>query len=160
MTLNNIPAPVRPTDQDSVIGVLAAQGKALERNVNDPNTWIYVNNEGPDADQPWAPGFQNGFFNVGSPRTLLRYRFLRPYDPGTTQNAVQLQGSVSGGGDGLVIFTLLVPRWKPEDAVGSPSGVTPFLLDGDIHLTCHDDSQALVGVTVQGSTGDVYQGFV
>ncbi len=158
MTLNNVAAPVRPTDADSVVGVLAAQSQKHERNVNDPNAWIYVGNAGPNADQPWAPDFQNGFFNVGAPRVLTRYRFLRPYDPDTTQNAVQLQGSVGGGATGQTIFTITQPLWQPQDAVGSPS--TPaYTMDSDVHLTCCDDSGDLVIVTIQGSTGHVILGF-
>ncbi len=156
MTLNNAAAPIRPTDDDSVIGYLSGQAKAHERNVNDPNQWIYVGNQGPNGDQPWAPDFQNGFFNVGAPRVLLRYRFLRPYDPDTTQNAVQLQGSVAGGGDGLVVFTLTQPLWEPDGTIHTPA----YTMDSDVHLTCCDDSAGLVVVTIQASTGDVYQGFV
>ena len=150
MPLNNIPSPIRPTDADAVIGTLAAESKKHERNVNDPNSWIYVGSGAP------APNFQNAFFNVLGTRVPLRYRFLRPYDPDTAQNAVQIQGSVSGGGDGLVIFTLLYPFYEPDN---TPAW-QPFVLDYDIHLTCTTDSGTLVVVTIEGATGDVYQGFV
>jgi hypothetical protein len=160
MTVNNIPSPVRPTDAESVLGLLASDSKKHERNVNDPNEWIYVGNEGHATnpqlpDQPWAPPFQNGFFNVGAPRVLLRYRFLRPYDPYTTQNAVQLQGSVAGGSTGQVIFQLTQPLWSPDGTVHTP----PYTMDSDVFLTCCDDSGLLVVVTIQ-STGNVYLGFV
>lgn len=158
-TLNNIPSPIRPTDADAVLGVLAAESKKHERNVNDPNQWIYVGNEGPNADQPWAPSFENGFFNVGLPLCLLRYRFLRPYDPDTSQNAVQLQGSVGGGSLGLSIFTIQQPFWKPDAAIDSPTMVA-YSFDADIHLTCQDDGGSLVQVTIQASSGKVFYGFV
>ena len=165
MTLSNIPAPVRPTDDDAVIAVLSQQAKAAERNVNDPNLWIYVGNQGHATnsdltDQPWAPPFLNGFSNVGAPRVLLRYRFLRPYDPDTTQNAIQLQGSVTGGTLGLPIFKLVAPQWFPQDPVDAPSNTDPPVLDADVHLTCCDDSGDLVIVTIEAASGFVYYGFV
>lgn len=153
--MTNIPAPVRPTDTDSVIGLLASQSKFYERNVNDPNQWIYVNNEGPNGGQSWAPGWQSGFFNVGSPRCLLRYRFLRPYDPDTTQNAVQLQGSVGGGSDGATIFTIGQPFWDPTGAVT----LIAVTFDSDVYLTCTDDDSNLKVVTIK-TNGDVVNGFV
>jgi hypothetical protein len=121
-----------------------------ERQVADPTPWIYVGSGAP------APDFQNGFFNVGPPRVLLRYRFLRPYDPDAVQDAVQIQGSIGGGGDGLEIFTLLFPEYKPngEDVW------TTYTLDYDIHLTCTDDDANLVIISVIGATGKVYLGFV
>lgn len=152
----NAPAPVLPTNDLTILRRLNEAKLRAERNVNDPSNWIYVANAGPNADQPWAPDFQNGFFNVGGTRCLLRYRFLRPYDPDTTENAVQLQGSVAGGTLGLTIFTLLYPQWFPD---GTPNPQT-FTLDSDKHLTCHDDGGGLVMVTVQGATGDVIYGFV
>ena len=155
MTTINVPSPVKPTDGDSVIGVLADSLRRVERNVNDPNQWIYVGNAGPNGDQPWAPDFQNGFFNVGAPRVLLRYRFLRPYDPDTTQNAVQLQGSVAGGSTGQTIFTLTQPYWEPDGTVHTPA----YTMDSDVHLTCCNDSAALVVVTIQAATGHVILGF-
>jgi hypothetical protein len=155
MTTSNVPSPVRPTNTESVLGLLAAESKKHERNVNDPNQWIYVNNEGPNGDQPWAPVWQNGFFNVGPPRCLLRYRFLRPYDPDTTQNAVQLQGSVAGGVQGAVIFTIGQPYWAPDGTVT----LIPVTFDSDVYLTCTDDSENLKVITIQ-TTGDVVLGFV
>jgi hypothetical protein len=150
MTLNNVPSPVRPTDADALLAVLSAQATKAERNVNDPNAWIYVGSGSP------APDFQNGFFNVLGSRVPLRYRFLRPYDPDTTQNAVQLQGSIAGGSAGATIFTLLSPLYAPD---GTPNWQT-FTMDYDTHLTCCDDSGNLVIVTVQGATGHVIFGFV
>jgi hypothetical protein len=151
---NNAPAPIHPTDDLSILRVLNESRLRAERNVNDPNEWIYVGNQGPNANQPWAPDFQNGFFNVGPPRCLLRYRFLRPYDPDTIQNAVQVQGSVSGGSADSIIFTVLYPQWKPD---GTPSPVT-FTCDSNVYLTCCDDDGNLVIITIK-TTGDVIFGF-
>jgi hypothetical protein len=152
---NNAPAPIHPTDDLSVLRALNESRLRAERNVNDPNEWIYVNNEGPNANQAWAPNWQNGFFNVGPPRCLLRYRFLRPYDPDTTQNAVQLQGSVSGGTPNAVIFTILYPQWMPD---GTPNPIT-FTCDSNVYLTCCDDAGDLKIITIK-TTGDVVYGFV
>lgn len=160
--MTNIPAPLKPTDTESVLGYLANQSQRHERNVNDPNEWIYVNNEGPLADQPWAPIWQNGFFNVGLPRCLLRYRFLRPYDPDTSQNAVQLQGSVAGGSDGAVIFTIGIPLFNmtnPSVARTPETDLVPVTFDSDVYLTCTDDAGDLKIITVK-TTGDVVFGFV
>lgn len=155
MTLNNIPAPLKPTDPDLIAAYLADQARKAERNVNDPNQWIYVNNEGPNGGQSWAPGWQNGFFNVGPPRCLLRYRFLRPYDPDTTQNAIQLQGSVAGGAAGQTIFTVGHPFWDPTGAVS----LVTVTFDSDVYLTCTDDNADLKIITIR-TNGDVVYGFV
>lgn len=156
---SNVPAPIHQVDPDSLVRVLAEQQAKQQRNVNDPNVWIYVNNEGPNGDQPWAPPWQNGFFNVGPPRCLLRYRFLRPYDPDTTQSAVQLQGSVAGGATSATIFTIKRPLWAPGDDLDTPSGLAAVTFDSNIYLTCTDDSADLKIITIQ-EDGDVVYGFV
>jgi hypothetical protein len=148
------PRGVAPTDDVSVLGGLNRRLERAERNTNDPHYWIYVGNY--NGDQPDAPAFENGFFNVGPPRTPLRYRFLRPYDPTTTQNAIQMQGSVAGGSPGLRIFTLKYPQWLPDGS----GNWQPVLRDFDVHLTCCDDNGELVVVTIQGATGGVFYGFV
>jgi hypothetical protein len=137
-------------DDGALLGDHERRIGTVERNVADPNEWIYVGSGAP------APDFQNGFFNVGSPRCLLRYRFLRPYDPDTEQDAVQLQGSIAGGSVGLTIFTLKYPFWLPD---GTDNWQT-FTLDSDIHLTCCDDDGNLVVISVVGATGEVVYGFV
>jgi hypothetical protein len=151
----NAPSPIKQTDADLVTEYLASQGRRQERNVNDPNEWIYVGNHGPNGDQPWAPDFVNGFFNVGPPRCLIRYRFLRPYDPDTTQNAVQLQGSYAGGSHLQTIFTIGHPFWQPDGTVT----LLPVQFDSAIYLTCCDDSEAAKVVTIK-TNGDVVDGFV
>jgi hypothetical protein len=120
-----------------------------ERFLADPAAWIYVNSGAP------APDFQNGFFNVLGSRVPLRYRFLRPWDPSTTENAIQMQGSVGGGAAGLVIFTLLYPQVMPD---GSAAWVTATR-DYDVHLTACDDAGDLKIISVL-TTGDVVYGFV
>jgi hypothetical protein len=148
--VNADPRSVPVTDDVAVLGSLHRRLERSERNSNDPLAWIYVGSGAP------APDFMNGFYNVGPPRVLLRYRFLRPYDPSSGQNAVQIQGSVTGGSPGLPIFRLAYPQWFPD---GTADWQT-FLLDYDVHLTACDDSGNLVVITVQGSTGYVIHGFV
>jgi hypothetical protein len=119
-----------------------------ERFLADPAAWIYVGSGAP------APDFQNGFFNVLGTKVPLRYRFLRPWDPDTTENAVQIQGSVAGGAMGLTIFTLKYPQVMPD---GTPAWITATR-DFDVQLTCSDDASNLVVVSVEGATGHVILG--
>jgi hypothetical protein len=153
----------RPT-VEAVLADREQRLRRVERNLADPAEWVYVGNEGPLADQPWAPDFQNGFFNVGGSRVPLRYRWLRPYDvdppPFVLDDAaydpheLQVQGSVAGGASGLTIFTVVRPYWTPDGVVTAQA----VHFDYDRRLTAHDDDGALVVVTIQGATGDVVYG--
>lgn len=96
--------------------------------------WIYVGASG-------APAFQNSWTNSGGTKVPMRYRYLPEKDMGALQVGIELQGSVTGGTSGTVIFTI------------------PMTLDYDLHLAASDDSGNFVVFTVQQS-GDVVYGFV
>jgi hypothetical protein len=71
--------------------------RILERLACGP--WIYVGD-------PGAPAFQNGFSNQGGGKVPMRFR--RNYGCGST-----IQGRVTGGARGDVVFTL-PPAYAPD----------------------------------------------
>lgn len=152
-----IPAPLKQTDANTVIGYLADQARRQERHGADPTQWIYVGSGAP------APDFQNGFDNVGGARVPMRYRFLRPTDPfadpTVNANQIEIQGSVTGGAPGEVIFQLLEPFYYPDDTPAPGPFWQPITRDFDVHLAASDDTGGFVVMTVL-QTGEVVYGFV
>lgn len=142
------------TDETVILGDHETRIGDQERSGSDPKQWIYVGSGAP------APGFQNGFHNVGGSQVPMRYRFLRTLDPDLdpsiyTPNAIELQGAVTGGTLGQTIFTLLFPGYRPDGS----AAWTPVTRDADIHVTACDEAGAFAVVTVL-TNGDVVYGFV
>lgn len=104
-----------------------------------PARWRYVG----DPDEP---AFQNGISNQGGGLCPLRFRLLPGYDPDTapdtgTYGALEIQGSVTGGATGDLIFML-------------PDGYRPT---HELRLAASDDTGAFLVLRVL-ATGDVIWG--
>jgi hypothetical protein len=119
-------------------GKLARRVAALEKRMS---RWLYVIPIAPAdapedyvAGEPLYPSFQNGWANIGGGLAPMRFRSL----PG---GALEIQGSVGGGGDGTVIFTLPT-AYRPSHNLRLPASA--------------DDGSFVVFQVL--STGDVIYG--
>lgn len=130
--------------------VFAAEASVyLRRDGNEPNSaLVYVKstdcevNTGwlahglwHNVDDPDEPAFQNSWANAGGGLAPLRFRR-------TLDGSVEIQGSVTGGAPGTVIFTL------PEE----------FRPDFELHQPGSDDTGAFMVIVVKAN-GDVQGGF-
>jgi hypothetical protein len=89
-----------------------------------------------------APIFQNSWANVGSTLMPMRFRISIGYPNYLNKdNGSEIQGSVTGGTTGTVVFTL-PPAYSPES---------------DLRLSASDDTGQFVVFQVL-ATGDVIRG--
>jgi hypothetical protein len=108
----------------------------------------------PSYTGPWhyvgalgEPAFQSGWVNVGGGLAALRFRLLvgSPADDGDSIDdrgtSLEIQGSVTGGDSGTVVFTL-------------PEGYRP---SHELRLPASDDSGGFVVLKVEAN-GDVSRG--
>lgn len=101
--------------------------------------WHYVGDSG-------EPAFQNSWANAGDPYAPLRFRLVTGRgastgDIDTRRASLEIQGSVTGGDSGTVVFTL-------------PDGFRP---SHELHLPASDDLGGFVVLKVEAN-GDVSRG--
>lgn len=99
-----------------------------------------------NVGDPGEPAFQNGITNQGGGLVPMRFRLLPGYDPDSasttgTYGCLEIQGSVTGGVNGDVIFTL-------------PAGYRP---SHELRLAASDDAGNFLVLRVLAS-GDVIWG--
>lgn len=90
--------PYARTTQDSTVVDLSDRVSILERMTC--GRWRYVG----ETDEP---AFQNGWHNVGGDLVPMRFRLLLGC-------GVEIQGSVTGGATGTVVFTLPDEGYRPD----------------------------------------------
>lgn len=98
-----------------------------------PAEWHNVGDSG-------EPAFQNGITNQGGGLVPMRFRLLPgdPLDGGDTHGCLEIQGSVTGGSTGDVIFTLPIgyrPSHELRLAASDDSGnflVLRVLANGEV----------------------------
>lgn len=101
--------------------------------------WHYVGETG-------EPAFQNGWANVGGALAPMRFRLVvGPHatsgDIDTRNASLEIQGSVTGGDSGTVVFTLPAGYWPSHE----------------LHLPASDDLGGFVVLKVEAN-GDVSRG--